>query len=224
MSKEHPKKFTKSLTVKYSFFLRLALPWPWIGTEKIERKKRAQVRMIAGKAQLLIVCRYHPFVSWRRLDKGRVKKMVIAISRRSTVWSTCRKKAEGKIQQRRGNRCCPNRSDRPLPVALMQTLSKMTWWGKKQQTTNMRNLSVSFCAGYFIPKIYIVHNKILDVKHLFSTLRTLWNLGLWDGSGTISWNLVKWKWSDVDRKRRGYNEALFLRARIVESNPGNKKI
>ena len=56
------------------FICLFVLLWPWIGTEKIERKKRAQARMIAGKAQLLRVCWYHPFVGWRRLDKGRVKK------------------------------------------------------------------------------------------------------------------------------------------------------
>ena len=56
------------------FICLFVLRWPWIGAEKKERKKRAEARMIVGKPQLLSLCRYHPFVSRRRLDKGRVKK------------------------------------------------------------------------------------------------------------------------------------------------------
>ena len=62
----------------------------------------------------------------------------------SLGWSTCRW-AEGRFQRRRA-RC---RSNRPLPVALMQRLSKITWRDEERHSKRQRwriILSVCFLA------------------------------------------------------------------------------
>ena len=60
----------------------------------------------------------------------------------SLVWSTCRRKAEGRFPQRRGSRC---RLYRPLPVALMQELSKITWPDEERNSKQQQG-EESFCS------------------------------------------------------------------------------